>query len=268
MKKLNNWLLKCMPAGFLLLFSSNASAIRLEVATDAAPIFHLGAAILLYAHIGGGTIGLVSGVVASLSRKGRKLHRLAGKIFFISMFVCYLIGALVSPFLAQEQRLNTVAAVLSLYLLITAFRAANRTVFIASIEEKISLAIGGIILLFSCLFLYIGSQHPQGLIDGVPSDTFVMFIVFISLAIIGDINALIRKKLSAKARIVRHVWRICLSFFIAAGSTFFGQAKFFPDWFTATILPTLFVLFPFVILFVGLIQTTKPFKSLSQRFSA
>lgn len=266
MKTLNNWLLKCMPAGLLLLFSSNANAIRLEVAPDAAPVFHIAAALLLYSHIGAGTVGLVSGVIASLSRKGKKLHRIAGKTFFISMCICYLIGALVSPFLAQEQRLNTVAAILSLYLLTSGVRAANKTKFVAGTGEKLGFVIALSIVLVASLFMYIGAQHPQGLLDGVPSQTFMMFIILGGLAACGELNVIIRKKLSAKARIVRHVWRISVSFFIASGSLFFGQAKFFPDWFNASVLPILFGLFPVVILLIGIIQTVKPVKYLSQRF--
>jgi hypothetical protein len=38
-------------------------------------------------HIGGGTIGLASGLVAQFARKGGYLHRKAGNVFFVSMLV-------------------------------------------------------------------------------------------------------------------------------------------------------------------------------------
>lgn len=256
-----------MPAGFLLLFSSSASAARLDVTAESSIVFHLLAALLLYAHIGAGAVGLFSGVVASLSRKGRKLHRLAGKTFFISMFICYLIGALVSPFLEQEQRTNFVAAVLALYLLLSGVAAANRHVFKAGRHEKIGLAVALSITTMGGVFMYMGAQHPSGTVDGAPPQAFILFIVAGCIAALGELNVIMRKKLSATARIVRHVWRMSFSFFIASGSLFFGQAKLFPDWINASVLPILFGLFPFVILLIGIIQTVKPLKYVSQRFT-
>ena len=41
--------------------------------------------IMLVIHIAGGTIALLSGLVAMLTEKGSKLHRLAGKIYFGGM---------------------------------------------------------------------------------------------------------------------------------------------------------------------------------------
>lgn len=37
--------------------------------------------LILFLHIAGGTVGIISGAVALLSRKGGRLHRVAGTIF-------------------------------------------------------------------------------------------------------------------------------------------------------------------------------------------
>ena len=40
---------------------------------------------LLVLHIGGGTVGLVSGSTALAVRKGGRLHRLSGAVFMVAM---------------------------------------------------------------------------------------------------------------------------------------------------------------------------------------
>src|SRR5678816_1714259 len=71
-------------------------------------------------HIAGGTIGLVSGTVAILARKGGPLHRRAGAVFVMSMsmmaaFALWL--ALVIP----GQFPNVIIAIFAFYLIATAW---------------------------------------------------------------------------------------------------------------------------------------------------
>lgn len=268
MKILTHWLHKCMPAGFLLLFSGSASAARLVVEAEAPMFLHVGAAILLYAHIGGGAIGIMSGFVAGLSRKGHRIHRLAGKTFFISMFICYLLAALVAPFLDTEQRTNFVAAILALYLLLTGVFTARRKIFVAGIAEKIGLVFALLITAMGLSFMAMSNQNPSGTVDGAPPNAFILFVVVGAVAAAGELNAILRKTLSPASRIVRHLWRVCLSLFIASGSLFFGQAAFFPDWFNGSILPMVFGLFPFVVLFIGVLKYKNPYAFAVRKFAS
>jgi len=69
-------------------------------------------------HIGGGTIGLISGTVAAITPKGGGLHRRAGIVFVVSMlvmaaFACYL-GTVI-----PEQLVNVVIGVFAAYLVAT-----------------------------------------------------------------------------------------------------------------------------------------------------
>ena len=100
--------------------------------------------------------GLVAGATAIASRKGGPIHRRAGKVFLVSMFIAYLIGAFVAPFLSEGQRPNFVAAILALYLLITGVMTARRRHFQASIMEKIGLAVALLITGMGVLFAYMG----------------------------------------------------------------------------------------------------------------
>ena len=98
--------LKTTLACAFVVAASAAYAVKLEVSPDAPGWAHFGASILLYLHIGGGIVGLLAGATAAAARKGAVVHRTAGKIFLVSMFIAYLIGAGVAPFLAEGQRPN------------------------------------------------------------------------------------------------------------------------------------------------------------------
>jgi hypothetical protein len=55
-----------------------------------------------------------------------------------------------------------------------------------------------------------------------------------------DLNAILRRKLTAAQRLSRHLWRMCFAFFIATGSFFLGQQDILPTAVRGS--PILFVL--------------------------
>lgn len=231
-----------------------ACAERLEPGEDAPAWAHVGAAVLLYLHVGGGAIGLASGLVASFARKGRTIHRAAGKVFLASMAVAYLVAAGVAPFLTQGQRPNFVAGVLALYLLITGVTAARRRVFVAGRSEAFGLATALAITAMGALFMVMGANSESGSVDGSPPQAFYIFITAGVFAAYGELNALVRRRLSDMARTSRHLWRMCFSFFIASGSLFFGQPQVFPDWFNNSPLPLALGFFPILVLLIWIIR--------------
>lgn len=234
----------------ILLFSPHSSANTLDVPADASWYIHVGAAVVLYSHIGGGALGILFGIVASLAKKGSVLHIRSGRIFFWAMAVCYLIGAVVSPFLDSQQSTNFVASILALYLLLSGVSAARRRKFLAGNREKIGLAIALLITMMGAVFMYLAAQSPNGSVDGSPPQAYILFILAGSIAIFEEARTIYVKQVSQNARVVRHLWRMCMSFFIASGSAFFGQAQFFPDWFNESMLPLLLGFFPLVVLLI------------------
>ena len=161
-------LLTCVFA-LVFLGTGVAHAAKLEVDPDAPLWIKLATDALLYAHIGGGAVGLVSGVAAIAARKGQALHRLAGKVFFVSMFVTYLIGAGVAPFLEEGQRPNFVAGILALYLLITALiTVRQRGPVRTNWRHYVGLATALGITLMGVVFMYMGANSATGTVDGSP----------------------------------------------------------------------------------------------------
>ncbi|MEO0425365.1 MAG: hypothetical protein AAF184_23725 [Pseudomonadota bacterium] len=234
--------------------SPSAFAAHLEVPSSAPAIAYIGAALVLYLHTGGGAVGLASGVAAAVARKGGPLHRAAGYTFVVSMGITYLIGALVAPFLTEGQRPNFVAGVLALYLLGSGVATARRRQFRAGWAEKAGLAVAFIITAMGITFMVLGANSPSGTVDGSPPQAFVLFVVVGVVAVIGEGNALARGQLAAAARTSRHLWRMCVSFFIASGSLFLGQPQVFPQAFSESIAPLVLAFVPVLVMVVFLVK--------------
>lgn len=207
---------------------SLALAENLEARPGDPAWMHLGANTLLWAHIAGGAIGMVTGVIALAARKGQRVHRAAGSVFVLAMFTAYAIGAGVAPFLQTGQRPNFVAGVMALYLLISGTMAARRRDARAGAAEVIGLIVALSITAAGVTFMRMGSASSTGTVDGSPPQAFFLFTIAGVFAAAGEVHALLRKSLSRTSRIARHLWRMCFSLFIASGSFFLGQQQVFP----------------------------------------
>jgi hypothetical protein len=210
----------------------------------------VGADVLLGLHIGGGSLGIISGTTALLARKGERLHRIAGTVFFLSMLTAYAIGAGVAPFLDDGQRTNFVAGVLALYLLISGWTTVMRRDPAPGTLDAAGLVLALSIVAAGLYFMRLAAQSPTHTIDGSPPQAFYMFVLGGSFAAAGDLNLLLRRGLSGVARISRHLWRMCFSLFIASGSFFLGQQQVMPAWlqgsawlFLPALAPLAFLLF-------------------------
>ncbi len=213
----------------LSLLPTLALANNLEAPPGAPLWMHLAAAALLFTHIGGGTVGMLSGVTALATRKGQRLHRQAGTVFFVAMLATYAIGAGVAPFLDTGQRPNFVAGIMALYLLVSGWLAARRGEAKAGLPEAAGLVIALAITTAGVTFMRMGAASPTGTIDGSPPQAFFLFTIAGAFAAAGELHVLIRGRLSRTARIARHLWRMCFSLFIASGSFFLGQQQVFPE---------------------------------------
>jgi uncharacterized membrane protein len=206
-----------------------ALANNLEAGPGDPVWMHLGAKTLLWAHIAGGAIGMVTGVVALASRKGQRVHRAAGSVFFLAMFMAYAIGAGVAPFLDTGQRPNFVAGIMALYLLVSGAMAARRREVKAGAPEIIGLLVALGITTAGVVLMRMGAASPSGTVDGSPPQAFFLFTIAGAFAAAGELHVLLRRQLSNVSRIARHLWRMCFSLFIASGSFFLGQQQVFPE---------------------------------------
>jgi len=229
--------------GLLMTAPAQADHLRLP---PAAPLWmNLAAAAILYAHIGGGAIGLVCGWVALLARKGGALHRKAGNVFFAAMLVMSGIGGVIAPLL--HDRVSTLAGFMTFYLIFTAWLTARRRGAV-SVLEKLGLGIAITGAATSYLLAWLASQTHEHTLDGSPPQAFWVFATVTTIAAVGDLHLVLRGSIGGAQRIARHVWRMCFGLFVASGSLFLGQMQVFPVWLRHTPILYALALAPFAFL--------------------
>lgn len=185
---------------------------------------HAGAALLLFLHIAGAALGLISGAVAILAPKGERVHRAAGNVFFVSMLVMAGIAAVVAPLLPDGRWTNTTAGVFTFYLVATAWATVRRKEGQVDRFERgaflVALGIAG--MGAALVAIHAGTPRASGFA------TVYAFSAIAGIAAFGDLRMIRAGGLSGAPRIARHVWRMCLALAIAAGSFFIGQQDELP----------------------------------------
>lgn len=206
--------------------------------------------VVLFLHIAGGSVGIISGMVALFARKGGRLHRVSGTTFFVSMLIMATIGATASPFLPVPSMPNVVAGVLTFYLVATGWMAVKRKAGRIGRLERAGLGVALAVVAAGASFMVIAANSPTGRLDKTPPQAFLVFIVIGAVAAIGDFGLIRQGGVSGSARIARHLWRMSIALFIASGSFFLGQQRVMPvamrgsPWlFVPVLVPLLLMIF-------------------------
>lgn len=197
------------------------------------PPWLIDAAILgVVVHVSAGLIGILSGAAAISVRKGERLHRAFGNVFFIAMLTMAGVAAIMAGVLVARgviaQWPNVFAGVFTFYMVGTAWGTVKREAgTVGWFEVGAVMAAVGIaaIALFGILPLTLG---PAGRESGVPVAAPMIFAGVAMLAAAMDLKVVLNHGISGPERIARHLWRMCLGWFIATGSFFLGQQKDMP----------------------------------------
>ncbi len=183
--------------------------------------------ILRYAHIAMGIVGLLSGAAALTFRKGSPLHRKSGNVFFVSILIVAGAGALMAIFIKPNMG-NVMGGLMAFYLVSSAWATVKRPPAQTG-RFEIAVALMGLgIAVTGFTFAFLAANSASGQLDEYPP---VFYVIFASIALLGtvlDFRMIARGGLTGAARTTRHLWRMCLAMFMATGSFFFGQARFFP----------------------------------------
>ncbi len=190
---------------------------------------------VLLLHICAATVGLLSGFLSMLLRKGGGLHRAAGNVFFVSMLTMSTTAVFIATFL-RPNRVNVLAGLLTFYLVSTAWWAARRKDGSTSIFDVRALAfvLGVAALAFA-----------SGIQDGESASFYFFFGCMALLGAVSDIRMLRRGGVTGPRRIARHLYRMCFALLITTFSFFPGQAKLFSGWLRQSgvlVLPHLFLI--------------------------
>ena len=183
---------------------------------------------VLLAHMLAGLAAITAGFVALFARKGAVIHRKSGIVFVTAMLVMAGAGAGMAAmkFHIGFQKLNTIAGLFTVYLVVTALLTVRRRSAPGALDKAA--------MVFALLLGLFGAWVGLDSLNRPKATWFPMVpaLVFGSVALLcafGDFRMIRAGGLKGARRIVRHLWRMCFALFIATGSFFLGQAKVFPE---------------------------------------
>ncbi len=179
---------------------------------------------VLVFHMCAATIALFSGAAALFSRKGARLHRVAGSVFFVSMLIMTASAAYMASM--KGQRINAVVGVLTFYMVATAWMAVKRKDGAIGLFDYVALIV---VLADGTASVSFGFQAQSGAIvlnDGPAAGCFVFGGLALFAAAL-DVRVLSRGGVYGAQRIARHLWRMCYALLITAISAFVGKQQLF-----------------------------------------
>jgi hypothetical protein len=194
---------------------------HLRIATSTGP-----AHWALIFHAGAGTIGLITGFIALAVAKGGRTHRLMGRIFVYAMIAMGFMAASIAAY--EGKASMVIGGLFTAYLIFTAMTTVRP---VPDEPRGLGVGLGVLALAFGAAEVIMGvgaAGSPTGMKDGVP---FPMYFFMGSIALLagaGDLRMIRAGGVRGAQRIARHLWRMCFGLFIASGSFFLGQMRFFP----------------------------------------
>ena len=184
-------------------------------------------ALMLF-HVVTGTVAVLAGAAALFARKGGRVHRAAGNLFFVTMLCMATAGATIA--FRQPTMITVLAGVFTVYLVATAWAAVRRPAGTVGAFDYLALAVALTISAGGLVFGMQALDSAEGLKDGFSHEPYFFFAGLALIAAGLDVNQLVRRGLAGAHRIARHLWRMCLALYIAAGSLFTGPgAQAFPE---------------------------------------
>jgi len=180
---------------------------------------------LLLIHITAGSLGLISGGAALSARKGERLHRAFGTVFFASMLVMAATGAYLA--VLQPHKGTAVVGVLTFYFVATAWATARRQRGLGAFEKIAFLVPAGAAAAL-LLFALRAATSETGRFEDLSPAPYLAFGAFAAFVAAVDVNLVLRGGVSGPQRIARHLWRMCVALSFAAGNFFLGQQQVLP----------------------------------------
>lgn len=186
--------------------------------------------LTLLVHVTLGTLAVVVGAIALGSRKGRKTHISAGRIFVVSMGLASVLGALLGAIKYETYWITFHAGVLGATLVASGVLAVR---IHARRAKNWFIAVAGLNFLNAAGLITAGlyaTTLPEARLFGFAAEDYFFLFGMAAIALGGDVRMSLAAQISNRHRIAQHLLRMCIGFFIAAGSAFTGPgASAFPE---------------------------------------
>jgi hypothetical protein len=213
----------------------------------------IGHFILRYAHITGGLLALGAGAGAMIYKKGSPMHTQHGRIFWVSMVTMSLTGLYGSLFMNVVPA-NIMGGSMAFYLTMTAWATMWRAPG-KSGRLEIGVALWGLAAAITGVaFGMRALQSPNRVWGEFPATGYFVFAFVLLLGVSLDARVIAKGGLTGTPRLTRHIWRVCLAFFFATGSFFFGQAKLFSPEIRQSGILTIPAVMPFALMVFWLVK--------------
>ena len=180
------------------------------------------ATITTIAHIASGAIAVLMGAITFAVRKGATSHINAGRVFTVAMGISSFLGAILGLIKYETFYITFHAGILGMTLVLSGWllakvRTGHRGALLVAIGCVNLLNTAGLVAAGSCALTL-----PEQTLRGFAAADYFFLAGMAGVALINDLVILLCKTLTYKHRIAQHLWRMCIGFFIAAGSAFTG----------------------------------------------
>ena len=179
-------------------------------------------------HIFNGLIGILSGAVAMVFRKGSRRHTWAGRVFVVSMLCMSGSAAYVSSVEPTGKSINLLMGLLTFYLVATAWLTTYRKRPQTNLADWVGLVAVVTVAAGLAKAGMEASNSATGTKDGSAAGLYFAFLGVASLAAALDVRMIWQGGVAGAQRLTRYLWRMSTALFIAVGSFFLGQPQVFP----------------------------------------
>ena len=186
--------------------------------------------VAMYAHVALGTLAVIVGTIALGSRKGRKLHVSAGRVFVVSMGLSSVLGSIFGALKYETLWITFHAGILGATLVASGVLAVRIRLRGA---KRLFIVCAGINFLNAVSLIMAGwyaTTLPDTRLYGFASEDYFFLFGLAAITCVGDVRMTFGAQISDRHRVAQHLLRMCIGIFIAAGSAFTGPgASAFPD---------------------------------------
>src|ERR1043165_1957242 len=158
---------------------------------------------LVVIHVIAAVIGLLSGYLSMLLRKGSNLHRVAGDIFTISMLIMSSTAVFIAAFM-HPIMINVVAGLLTIYLITTGWRPGRKREITPARADSAAMAFGFFVGALGWTFGIRSVLTHESLRTRIPSPIYFVFGTIALLLAVGDVRMRMRGGVAGAQRVARH----------------------------------------------------------------
>lgn len=178
-------------------------------------------------HLIVGTVTVLAGALALISKKGRILHRFSGNLFFACMLLLCLSGLYLS--FSRSITFTIYLALLAIYLVATGWVAVKRRDGAIGLFETMAMLAIFLAGLACAISGILTPTSPAAAQDVPPAGAYYVLAALAMFFGVLDVHVVRRGGVAGKHRIARHLWRMCFAMFIAVTIFFLGNSNVLPE---------------------------------------